>query len=252
MTGPVPSGAYRRRIRVVIDGPGSVAGGLEDDFHYFQVQMRHDAGHVTAMEATSKRWPWTTCPGAAEPLRALVGMPLSPRCLAVGDWVDPRQNCTHMFDLAGLAVAHAARGGPGGTVRQYDVAVPYGAQGRRRTDVQLRRDGDLMLTWTLEGMACVDPPPYSEVRWRGGFLRWADEHLDPDVAEAAIVLRRACDIGMGRGMDLDAIPNALDLLDTQGRICHTMQPGIVERARRNRGTTRDYDGRVDELLADGP
>ena len=66
------------------------------------------------------------------------------------------------------------------------------------------------------------------------------------------MLRRACDIGMGRGMDLDAIPRAVDILDTQGRICHTMQPGVVEVAQRNRGTTRDYDGRVDELLADGP
>ena len=92
MSGPVRSGSYRRRIRVVIDAPGSVAGGLEDDFHYFQVQVRHDEEHVTAVEATSKRWPWTTCPGAAEPLRALAGMPLSRRCLAVGDWADPRQN----------------------------------------------------------------------------------------------------------------------------------------------------------------
>lgn len=252
MSEPVRHGAFRRRIRVVIDAPGSVAGGLEDDFHYFQVQVRHDAGQVTAMEASSRRWPWTTCPGAAEPLRALVGMPVSPRCLAVGDWTDPRQNCTHMFDLAGLAVAHAERGGPIGTTRQYDVEIPFGAQGRDRTAVRLWRDGQLTLTWTLEGLACVDPPPYSEVRWRGGFLRWADEHLDVDTAEAAIVLRRACDIGMGRGMDLDAIPNALDILDTQGRICHTMQPGIVEQAQRNRGTIRDYDGRVDELLADGP
>jgi hypothetical protein len=252
MSGPVRSGAYRRRIRVVIDSPGTVAGGLEDDFHYFQVQVRHDAEHVTAVDANSRRWPWTTCPGAADPLRALAGMPLSRRCLAVGDWTDPRQNCTHMFDLAGLAIAHAARGGAVGTTRQYDVAIPFGAQGGRRTNVELWRDGESTLTWTLEGMTCIDPPPYSEVRWRGGFLRWADEALDPDTAEAAIVLRRACDIGMGRGMDLDAIPNAVDILDTQGRICHTMQPGTVEVAQRNRGTTRDYDGRVDELLADGP
>jgi hypothetical protein len=252
MSGPVPFGDYRRRIRVVIDGPGSVAGGLEDDFHYFQVQIRHDGGHVVAVDATSRRWPWTTCPGAAEPLRALAGMPLSRRCLAVGDWTDPRQNCTHMFDLAGLAVAHAARGGEVGATRQYDVAIPFGAQTGPRRVVRLWRDGEPTLDWTLEGMRCVDPPPYSEVRWRGGFLKWADQTLDPDAAEAAIVLRRACDIGMGRGMDLDAIPKAVDILDTQGRICHTMQPGVVEVAERNVGTIRDYDGRVNELLADGP
>ena len=60
-------------------------------------------------------------------------MQLSGRCLAVGDWAPPRLNCTHMFDLAGLAVAHAARQaitdiGGGAERRQYDVEIPFGAQ----------------------------------------------------------------------------------------------------------------------------
>jgi hypothetical protein len=237
---------------VLIEEVGVVAAGLEDDFHYFTVRLQHDGERVLAADAEARRWPWTTCPGAAEPLRALAGMPLSRRCLAVGDWTDPRRNCTHMFDLAGLAVAHAARGGPPGTRRQYDVAVPVGAQAGGRHEVRLWRDGDRLLTWVLDGRSCVAPPPYSETRWRGGFLRWADETLAPDDAEAAIVLRRACDIGMGRGMDLDAVPRALDLLEVQGRICHTMQPGVVEVSLRNRGTTRDFDADPDQLLAGGP
>jgi Protein of unknown function (DUF2889) len=252
VSGPYRSGSYRRRLRVVASAPGVVEGGLEDDFHYFQVTLTHDGAQVVTMEASSRRWPWTTCPGAAEPLRALVGMPLSPRCLAVGDWTDPKANCTHMFDLAGLAVAHAARGGPVGTTRQYDVEIPIGAQAGGRTEVRLWRDGEPRLTWALEGRSCVAPPPYSEARWRGGFLRWADANLPVDEAEAAIVLRRACDIGMGRGMDLDAVPQAIALLDVQGRICHTMQPGVVELAERNRGTTRDFDPDPDRLLAEGP
>ena len=252
MSGPFPTGSFRRRLRVVLEDDGRVAAGLEDDFHYFTVRLRHDGERVVAVDAGSRRWPWTTCPSAAEPLRALVGMPLSPRCLAAGDWTDPRRNCTHMFDLAGLAVAHAARGGPPGRTRQYDVAIPAGAQAGGPHEVRLWRDGELRLTWVLDGRRCVDPPPYSETRWKGGFLRWADEHLAPDEAEAAIVLRRACDIGMGRGMDLDAVPRAIDLLDIQGPICHTMQPGVVEVSLRNTGTTRDFDGDPDALLADGP
>ncbi len=252
MTGPFRTGSFRRRLRVVARDPDVVVGGLEDDFHYFQVELRHDGERVVTMEARSLRWPWSTCPGAAEPLRDLAGMPLSRRCLAVGEWADPRLNCTHMFDLAGLAVAHAARGGPPGTTRQYDVQIPAGAQLGDRHEVRLWRDGEERLTWVLEGRSCVAPPPYSETRWRGGFLRWADEHLPVDDAEAAIVLRRACDIGMGRGMDLDAVPCAVDILDVQGAICHTMQPGTVELSRRNVGTIRDYDATPDQLLADGP
>ena len=85
MSGPYRHGSFRRRIRVVVDTPGVVAGGLEDDFHYFQVRVNHDGEQVTTVEAESKRWPWSTCPGAAVPLQALAGMPLSRRCLAVGD-----------------------------------------------------------------------------------------------------------------------------------------------------------------------
>ena len=39
-------------------------------------------------------------------------------------------------------------------------------------------------------------------------MRWADATLPEDDAECAIALRRACDIGMGRGMDLDGVPVA--------------------------------------------
>ena len=251
-TGAFPTGAFRRRVRVVVEDAGRVVGGLEDDFHYFQVEVRHDGTRVESVAAQSRRWPWSTCPAAAEPLRELAGMPLSPRCLAVGDWTDPKRNCTHMFDLAGLAVAHAWRGGPPGRTRQYDATIPAGAQAGGEHQVTLHRDGELALRWTLDGRRCVSPPPYSEVAWRGGFLRWADAHLPVDEAEAAIVLRRACDIGMGRGMDLDAIERAADALGTQGAVCHTMQPGVVEVAVRNRGTVRDWDADPGRLLADGP
>ena len=43
------TGAYRRRIRLVALGPEAVWGGLEDDFHHFEVTLRHDGRHVTAL-----------------------------------------------------------------------------------------------------------------------------------------------------------------------------------------------------------
>jgi len=247
--GRFPYGAYRRRIRVVNAGPGVVEAGIEDDFHYFLVTIRHDGAHVTDATARPLRQPWTTCGDAGAQLRELVGKDLSPRCLAVGERTNPRLQCTHQFDLAGLAVAHATRDIAS---RQYDVEVPYGSQFGGEHHVRLWRDGEPLLTWTLDGHRCVAPEPYSTVTWKGGFLHWADRTLDVDTAEAAIVLRRSCDIGMGRGMDLEAFHRADELTAAQAGICYTFQPDTARVSFRQLGTIRDFDGRTDELLADGP
>ncbi len=66
------------------------------------------------------------------------------------------------------------------------------------------------------------------------------------------MLRRACDIGMGRGMDLDGYASAVELPEQQHGICYTMQPGVVPVALRNRDSARDWDGHTDDMLAQGP
>ncbi len=143
-----PFGNYRRRIRVVNVDARTVVGGLEDDFHYFVVTVHHDGAVVTGVETEAHRWPWTTCPSAGLRLQELIGMELSPRCLAVGAVTNPHRQCTHQFDLAGLAIAHATRDD---AVRQYDVTIPYGAQSGGAVPVRLARDGEEILVWTLDG-----------------------------------------------------------------------------------------------------
>jgi hypothetical protein len=244
-----PDGPYRRRIRTVCVEPGVVEGALEDDFHNFEVTLRHDGERVTGVEAHSRRWPWSTCPAAAANLRPIEGMPLSMRCTAIAEVADPRMNCTHQFDLAGLCVSHAAGGQER---RQYDAELPPAVDGV--TEPRLWRDGELVLAWTLSwrdgGRRLVDSPPYDQAPWRGGFFRWADATLDPDTAEAAIVLRRACEIGMGRGMDLEAYDSAAELGPLMGAVCYTMQPSVMPVAFRNRGSIRDFARHPDALLRD--
>jgi hypothetical protein len=176
-------------------------------------------------------------------------MPLSTRCTAIADVADPRMNCTHQFDLTGLCVSHAARGNE---QRQYDAEVPPPVDGI--AEPRLWRDGELVLAWTLSwrdgARGLVDSPPYDEAPWRGGFFRWADDTLDPDAAEAAIVLRRACEIGMGRGMDLEAVDSAAELGPMMGAVCYTMQPSVMPVAFRNRGSIRDFARHPDALLHD--
>jgi hypothetical protein len=78
-------------------------------------------------------------------------------------------------------------------------------------------------------------------------MRWADTHLEPEAAERAIVLRRVCDIGHGRGMDLDSVPIASNLLAIQNGVCYTMQPEIAVQGTRHVGSIRDFSGTPDEL-----
>ena len=245
-----PYGRYRRRIRVVATAPGVVEGGLEDDQHYFTVTLHHDDSHVVSVESASVRAPWSTCAAAAEPLRALAGMPLSDRCLAVTTWTASELHCTHQLDLAGLTIAHAARVGRGGAaIRQYDAEIPFGLLDGEEHTVTLTRDGTEILRWDVRGGTIVAPSPYTEAS--GGFARWADATLDPDTAEAAVVLRRACTIGMSRGLDLDQYRTLADMPGLLP-VCWSMQPDRAPVAFRNRGLIRDYDARPDAMLAEGP
>jgi Protein of unknown function (DUF2889) len=251
VSAPYQQGSYRRRIRLVTPESGMVEGGLEDDFHHFEVTLRHDGERVLDVDARSVRWPWSTCPAAAGPLRALTGMALSERCLAVGEHTSPKMNCTHMFDLAGLAVAHAARGDER---RQYDAEVPFAERAAGKPMVvRLWRDDQPTLEWTIEGRSITSPVPYDSAPWQGGFFRWADATLPVDESEAAIVLRRACEIGMGRGMDLDSVDRAEELAELMRGVCYTMQPAVITTSLRNKRTIRDFSDSPEKLLEDsGP
>jgi len=73
-------------MRVTALDTSTVRGDMEDDFHRFGVTVRHDGARVVEVEGEGERYPWTTCPAAVEPLRALAGAPLSTRISALGDY----------------------------------------------------------------------------------------------------------------------------------------------------------------------
>src|SRR5262245_29567242 len=101
---PYGEGVYRRGFALA-GGEGSVVADLEDDFHRFRVTLEHDGERVTHVLAQAFRYPWTECVGAVAVLRGLEGAALSQRPRAAARHADPRANCTHLFDLAGLAIA---------------------------------------------------------------------------------------------------------------------------------------------------
>jgi hypothetical protein len=245
-TGEYGTGIYRRRVLVRLRGPHAV-GELEDDFHHFRVAFDHDGEKVTTIEGSGIRSPWTMCLSAGDPLQALTGTTLAtgPRALS---HLDARSNCTHMFDLAGLLVTHTARGVDGD--RLYDMAIDDAAGEHGERFARLWRDGELLLEWHLHDRTLLAPPEWVDAPLWEGFIPWAAEQLDDETAEAAVALRRACDISRGRMTDLDAMDTAEPLMELMSGICHAFQPDHAPLAIRHKGTGRDFTDHAELLLAD--
>ena len=242
MPAPNPRRVFHRMIQLERTAPDAVVAGLADDAHHFTLRLRHADGHVAALASRALRHPWDRCPGATERLDDLVGMPLSSRSTAVGAHTRARENCTHLFDLAGLAVAFAS-----GDRRQrsYHASVwdhPEGGE-----EATLARDGVARLHWRLRDGRIEGPDPFTGVELRGGgFLAWAESTFDETQAEAAIVLRRASAIGRVRHFPFHRHVRASDTQAVNGQ-CFTFQPGVAEHALRQPDTRHDYSDRSDGL-----
>src|SRR5206468_3730989 len=114
---------WRRRLKLRHRGD-HVEGDLEDHIHHVAVRVEHDGSVVTAVRGEAIRLPWSLCPEALSLLDELVGTEVGtlPRV------DDARQHCTHLLDLARMAIA--AAGGPEGdrvievTVSAWDTPEP--------------------------------------------------------------------------------------------------------------------------------
>jgi hypothetical protein len=244
------TGAFHRRHELRAVDAHTVIAGIEDDMHRFEIELHHDGARVVAIEGRAVRWPWIPCADAHEALGALVGLPLTTSPTAVGAWTAASAQCTHQFDLAGLAVAHAARtrrGAP--ATRRYLAIVP---------DWQeppyvgwLQRDGVEVLRWHVDGTTITAPEPFRGVLLRGRFIEWCETNLDDDLAEAAFVLRRALWMSPARHIDLEAFAMVDEAMLKTG-VCYATQPQRLALGRRNRNSLRDYGTRPDDLLAGFP
>jgi hypothetical protein len=236
-------GIYRRRI-LIEGGDGEVRADLEDDPHRYGVRLRHDGQQVTGIEGVALRTPWALCVGAVVMLHELVGMALSPKPQAVYRRTDGSQQCTHLFDLAGLAIAHAARG----TVRrQYDMQVSC----PEADDVQeavLQRDGEEVLRWQFRRPLMLAPERFAGFSFKRLLVAAEAPGVDIDEHEAIVVLHRASFTSVSRYFDLDGMRVAGDIPLKDA--CYVYRPGVAAQAARMVGSTRDFTDDAGALLSD--
>jgi hypothetical protein len=240
-------GIYRRRI-VLEARDGEVRGELADDFHHFSVRVTHDGERAIDVKGEDVRVPWTTCPGAIAPLRRMRGAALTRSILQVFGHTRAREQCTHLHDLACLALTHAARGE---ALRRYDISVPDRIE--NATEVVLHVDEREALRWWVRGNSVEQATP---ARFDGAplgglaFLNFLRHELEQDaeLAEAAWVLERAVFIGHGRRHDFEGISEASIFAPVVGAACHTFDPARVGDAKRVYGTVRDFTDAPETIL----
>ncbi len=236
-------GVFRRRI-FVRGEPGVVKVELEDGNHGFRVRLAHDGETVTDLTVDTVRYPFNTCPEAITPLRRIVGFPLDGDAQALRDRAVPGENCTHMFDMAALAIAHA---------RQEDLALDYlmavEDQGDGPARVEIHCNGQVFHAWTVKDHVVVSPPALAGKPMMRGFHAWASRAFDAPGLEAATALQRAYFVAQSRRHDFDppeANPGIGDGMP-QG-CCYSYNHGAVERALRSAGTVRDFTRTPEKLL----
>jgi hypothetical protein len=191
------NGAFYRRIRL-LNGAGWAVCELEDLYHAMRVRLHHADGIVSGVESELLRLPMNTCGGAGSALQCLVGTPLDTTLRGFYGGGRARFNCTHLFDMAWLALRHTSRPG---TERRYDAIIPDAVD--EKANIKLILDSNVRLEWALVGDEITAPARFKDVNLTKGFTRWAEETLSGDDLEAALILHKAYFVGSSRRLRID-------------------------------------------------
>jgi hypothetical protein len=172
-----PPGFWRRIA--LYPGDGWIGGAIEDDMHHFRLRFDHAQGVILAARASAVRHPWTGCGGAP----GHIAQRLTGEALADVAMRDPKEHCTHLFDLAVLMAAHAKDETPS----QFDIRVADAVGGRTAATLQL--DGKERLRLHLEGTVIAAPDAYAGFDLKR-VSQWKND-LAPETAELMTIMRRA-------------------------------------------------------------
>ena len=192
-------GQFVRALEIRQTGPQHYAVGMEDAFHAMLVHFAHDGAQITEARGEWIRAPLSGCLGAPSALQAMIGAPLSSDLRALGNQTDIRQQCTHLFDVLRIGIAHAAQGRPD---RRTDVIVPDATEGV--VTVRLFVDGveRRQISILKPDMTIYAPEAYRGAPFLQGFAAWAHAHIDDAQYEEFFLMQRAFFVSAGRRADM--------------------------------------------------
>ena len=241
-------GVFHRKIRLQNgqDETGMfVFAELEDCNHGFCIKIYHNQQEVTAILPEAKRIPLTTCAGAAEPLKRLIGENIHQNSKSLNERLNPQANCTHWLDLSIWALAHASRGVK--HERVYHIQIPDEMEGG--TQAQLFVNNTLTLDWTIENWTVKTPLIYAGQPFYKGFAAWANNIQDPIEREAAFVLQKGYFVSRARYFNIDQLAGEKANEHTMMLgACYSYSEPRVSVAQRTKGTVRDFTGQAEQLL----
>jgi hypothetical protein len=236
-------GIFRRSILLRAD-KDKITAGLEDNYHALSLFLSHDGKVVTGISAETIRAPFNTCIGAIDVLQGLVGVELSVSPKAISSHSDPRINCTHLYDLAVLAIAMAERGE---TQRRYDMEIPDEVDEKTISSVKL--NGEVVLRWSFKNMIIETPQFLKGQNFFEGLRRRLEETLEGDELEAALVLQQAHFVSLGRPFDFESL-SGMRIVDEPlpKGTCYAFGPGVIEEGYRLPGTIKDFTHTPEQML----
>ena len=208
----------RRKVRLASDG-GRVIAQFSDIYHEMSCEVFHDGETIQSISGAMSRVPTSLCQGATQVLEMLTGAPLDADLSEFYGGSRAKQQCTHLYDLAVMAIRHCRREGE----RIYEAEVPdmVGV-----VDVSIRCNGKPVHQWRIKDERIVVPVELSGKPVIKGFMSWAHKiYSDPDKLEAALILSRTIFIARGRRFSIaSGRGHTLDTHKTLEGSCYAYQP----------------------------
>ena len=192
------SGTFRRRIVLTREGT-RLSATLLDDFHTMDLALTVVEGVVVDVAGNMERFPKTTCPGAVAALQAALRGKTVGGESALIHGVDRGGQCTHLIDLAMLALSWS---GQDGAMQLIEVALTD-RDGEGRQDLLITVDGAPALSLELQDETIKSPAAHSGRKLFGGFARWVDETFPPEQARLWLIAQISLFVAGGRAHIVD-------------------------------------------------